>query len=68
MATARRADMAGQEDPYPGVSELYARVTSLTPAQCRDVIAYLAGWNPLAVNLAISVTQARQLDRPQVRP
>jgi hypothetical protein len=55
--------MAGQPESHPGLSEAYARVTSLTPAQCRDVIAYLIGWDPLGVNLAISNVQARELDR-----
>jgi hypothetical protein len=59
----RRADMDGQQDNYPGLSETYARVTSLTPAQCRDVIAYLVGWDPLGVDLAISVVQARELGK-----
>jgi hypothetical protein len=55
--------MAGQQDSHPGLSETYARVNSLTLAQCRDVIAYLVGWDPLGVNLAISDVQARELDR-----
>ena len=46
--------MDAEQDTYPGVSEVYARVTALTPAQCRDALAYLIGFTPLGVNLAIS--------------
>jgi len=28
--------MDAEQDCYPGVSEIYARVIALTPAQCRD--------------------------------
>jgi hypothetical protein len=55
--------MDAEQDCYPVVSEIYARVTALTPAQCRDALAYLIGFTPLGVNLAISQIRAQALDQ-----
>ena len=45
------------------IDEAWKRVTGLTEAECRDALAYLTGFTPLGVNLAISTVKARQLDK-----
>lgn len=55
--------MASELGLGPAVADAYVRVTALTEQECRDVIAYLIGWTPLGVNLAISEVKAEQLDR-----
>jgi hypothetical protein len=55
----RPCDPASIGDP----EAVTARVAALTDAESQQVLQYLAGFSPVAVEMAISAVKARQLHR-----
>lgn len=55
--------MDSDPDRDQEINEAWQRAAGLTEAECRDVLAYLTGYTPLGVHLAISTVKAQQLDR-----
>ena len=58
----------GLQRPYEPASigdteAITARVAALTDAESQQVLQYLAGFSPAAVDTAISAVKARQLHR-----
>jgi hypothetical protein len=61
MATGfqQSCDPAGAGDP----EAVTMRVATLTDAESQQVLQYLAGFNPAAVDMAIAAVRAMQLHR-----